>query len=271
VTGYLSGEILFELNNVSFHYPGGEEALFDINLNIYQGEKVAFLGANGCGKSTLLKMLDGLLFPQQGSIYAFEEKLDEKNLSIEELNHAFRRRVGFIFQNSEAQLFNSSVWEEIAFGPVQMGLEAAEVKQRMNDIIAMLGLEHLKDRPPFKLSGGEKKKVALASVLSINPEVILLDEPTNGLDPRTQSWLINLIKQLNSAGKTLVTATHNLDIVEEIADRVMVFSEDHRLVAAGSPGEILSNRELLLRVNLVDEHYHRHTHDDSHRHYHAHG
>lgn len=267
----MCGEVLFELNRVSFHYPGGEEALSDINLNIYQGEKVALLGANGCGKSTLLKILDGLLFPQQGSVYAFGETLDEKNLSKEELNYAIRRRVGFIFQNSEAQLFNSSVWEEIAFGPVQMGLDDAEVKRRIDGIIAMLGLEQLKDRPPFKLSGGEKKKVALASVLSINPEVILLDEPTNGLDPRTQSWLINLIKQLNSAGKTIVTSTHNLDIVEEIADRVIVFSEDHRLVAAGTPGEILNNRELLLRVNLVDGHFHHHAHDGSHRHYHAHG
>jgi cobalt/nickel transport system ATP-binding protein len=271
VTDYLSGKILFELSNVSFHYPSGEEALSNIDLNIYQGEKVALLGANGCGKSTLLKILDGLLFPQQGSINAFGEILDEKNLSKEEFNYAVRRRVGFIFQNSDAQLFNSSVWEEIAFGPVQMGLEAAEVKLRIDGIIAMLGLEHLKDRPPFKLSGGEKKKVALASVLSINPEVILLDEPTNGLDPRTQSWLINLIKQLNSAGKTIVTSTHNLDIVEEIADRIIVFSEDHRLVASGTPGEILSDRELLLQVNLVDEQFHHHAHDGSHRHYHTHG
>lgn len=266
----MSGEILFELKNVSFHYPSGEEALSDIDLNIYQGEKVVLLGANGCGKSTLLKMLDGLLFPQQGYIHIFGEMLNEKNLSKEDFNYRFRQRVGFIFQNSEAQLFNSSVWEEIAFGPVQMGLEDAEVKRRTDDIMTLLGLEHLKDRPPFKLSGGEKKKVALASVLSINPEVILLDEPTNGLDPRTQRWLINLIKQLSRAGKTLVTATHNLDIVEEIADRVMVFSENHRLVAVGKPAEVLSSRELLLSVNLVDEHFHRHSHDGDHRHYHAH-
>jgi len=266
----LSGEILFELKNVSFHYPSGEEALLDIDLNIYQGEKVVLLGANGCGKSTLLKILDGLLFSQEGVIRAFGELLNEKNLNKDELNYGFRQRVGFIFQNSEVQLFNSSVWEEIAFGPVQMALDTTEVKQRIDDIIALLGLEHLKDRPPFKLSGGEKKKVALASVLSINPEVILLDEPTNGLDPRTQRWLINLIKQLSRAGKTLVTATHNLDIVEEIADRVVVFSENHRLAAVGKPAEILSNRELLLGVNLVDEHFHRHAHDGNHRHYHAH-
>ena len=267
----MSDKVLFQLKNASFNYPSGEEALSDINMSIYHGEKVVLLGANGCGKSTILKVLDGLLFPQQGTINAFGETLSEENLGKEEFAHAFRRRVGFVFQNSEAQLFNPSVWEEIAFGPVQMSLKDTDIRQRVDGVIAMLGLEHLKDRPPFKLSGGEKKKVGIASVLSINPEVILLDEPTNGLDPRTQSWLINLMKQLNSAGKTLITSTHNLDIVEQIADRVLVFSEDHHMVASGTPAEILSDRDLLLRVNLVDEQFHRHQHDGAHRHYHAHG
>ena len=119
-----------------------------------------------------------------------------------------------------------------------------------------------------------KKKVAIASVLSINPEVIILDEPTNGLDPRTQRWLINLLMELNKAGKTLITCTHNLDIVEEIADRVIVFDEDHHIVAQGKPKEILTNKELLLSVNLIDEHYHRHVHVsepiEQHNHYHSH-
>ena len=263
--------MLFQIQNVSYHYPDGEEALSDINMAIYQGEKVVLLGANGSGKSTLLKVLNGLLFPQQGTITSFGEILNEKNLSREEFSFAFRRRVGFVFQNSEAQLFNPSVWEEIAFGPVQMGLDNTEVSRRVNEVIAMLGLEHLKDRPPFKLSGGEKKKVAIASILSINPAMILLDEPTNGLDPRTQAWLVNLFRQLCAAGKTLITSTHNLDIVAEIADRVFVFGEDHRLVGSGSPAEILDNRELLIKVNLVDEQFHRHGHDGDHRHYHAHG
>ncbi|OAT85757.1 energy-coupling factor ABC transporter ATP-binding protein [Desulfotomaculum copahuensis] len=267
----MAGEILFQLKNVSYQYPGGEEALTGIDLSIYRGEKVVLLGANGCGKSTLLKVLDGLQFPGRGSIYAFGEILNEANLAREEFSFAFRRRVSFVFQNSEAQLFNPSVWEEIAFGPVQMGLEPGEVRRRVEGVIAMLGLEHVQDRPPFKLSGGEKKKVAIASVLSINPEMLLLDEPTNGLDPRTRRWLINLLRQLNAAGKTLVTATHDLDMVDEIADRVLVFSEDHRLVATGTPEEVLSDRELLLRVNLVDEQFHRHVHEGGHRHYHAHG
>lgn len=267
----MAGDVIFKLDNVSYNYPGGEEALTGISMSILRGEKLVLLGANGCGKSTLLKLLDGLLFPKQGKLYCFGEEINEENLGREEFSFAFRRRVGFVFQNSEAQLFNPSVWEEIAFGPLQMGLESEDIKSRVEGILSMLGLQNLKDRPPFKLSGGEKKKVAIASVLSINPEVILFDEPTNGLDPRTQTWLIKLIRQLNNSGKTLITATHNLDIIEEIADRVLVFNEDHRLEASGTPEEILGNRDLLIKVNLVDEQFHRHTHDGSHRHYHAHG
>ena len=262
---------MFVLDGVSYSYPSGEEALAGIDMSIEQGEKVVLLGANGCGKSTLLKLLNGLLFPQQGTIHCCGVQLSEETLRRESFTHDFRRRVAFVFQNSEAQLFNSSVWEEIAFGPLQMGIGEDEVRRRVDDVIAMLGLGHVRERPPFKLSGGEKKKVAIASVLSINPQVILMDEPTNGLDPRTQSWLIGLIKQLGAAGKSLVISTHHLDIVEEIADRVIVFGEDHRLVASGSPAEILSDRELLLAVNLVDDTFHRHVHEGGHRHYHAHG
>ena len=155
-----------------------------------------------------------------------------------------------------------------------MKLKINEVNERVNGVIRMLNLESLQDRPPYKLSGGEKKKVAIACVLSINPEVLILDEPTNGLDPRTQRWLINLLVELNKAGKTLITCTHNLDIVEEIADRVIVFNEEHNIVAEGSPQEILSNKELLLSVNLIDEHYHRHVHvfdpSEHHDHFHSH-
>ena len=266
----MSKEILFRLENVSYRYSQSEAALCDINLDIYSGEKLVLLGANGSGKSTLLKVLDGLLFPQSGEITAFGEKLNEENLARQDFANNFRRQVSFVFQNSEVQLFNPTVWEEIAFGPLQTNLDEDEIIGRVNDVIKLLGLEHLKDRPPYKLSGGEKKKVAVASVLSINPQVILLDEPTNGLDPRTQRWLINLICQLNAAGKTIVTATHNLDIVPEIADRVLVFSEDHKLAAGGTPKEILNNRELLIDVNLVDENFHSHIHGDDHYHYHAH-
>ncbi|MDO7788174.1 energy-coupling factor ABC transporter ATP-binding protein [Desulforamulus aquiferis] len=266
----MSREVIYHLEDVSFHYDMGEVALQDIELDIYSGEKVVLLGANGCGKSTLLKVMAGLQIPQKGKIWAFGEKLNEENVSREDFSNWFRSRVSFVFQNSEVQLFNSTVWEEIAFGPLQMNLGENVIRQRVKDVIELLSLQNITDRPPYKLSGGEKKKVALASVLSINPQVVLLDEPTNGLDPRSQRWLINLLYQLNKAGKTLITATHNLDIVEEIADRVLVFSEDHQLVASGTPKEILSNGKLLIDVNLVDEHFHCHIHEGHHRHYHAH-
>lgn len=260
----------FDLEKVNFDYPGGENALRDIDLSIGQGERIVLLGANGSGKSTLLKVLNGLVFPQQGEVRAFGQPLDEAHLNNDAFNHWFRRQVGFVFQDSDAQLFSPNVWEEIAFGPLHMNLDPDQVRQRVAEILDLFDLHHLKDRPPFKLSGGEKRKVSLASVLAVNPSVLMLDEPTAGLDPRTQRWLTDMLVRLGSVGKTLVTATHDLDVVEEIADRVLVFGEGHTLVAAGTPQEILADKDLLLRVNLIDARFHRHAHGDDHCHYHPH-
>jgi len=270
----LDKEKIMKLRDISFEYIRSEPVLKDINLDIYSGEKIVILGANGSGKSSLQKILNGLIFPNKGEYRAFGQLVTEEALNDEQFAQAFRQRIGYIFQNSDAQLFSANVWEEIAFGPLQMKLNFKEVNDRVNGIIRMLNLESLKDRPPYKLSGGEKKKVAIASVLSINPEVLILDEPTNGLDPRTQRWLINLLVDLNNAGKTLITCTHNMDIVEEIADRIIVFNEEHNIVAQGLPQDILSNKELLLSVNLIDENYHRHVHvfdpSEHHDHFHCH-
>jgi cobalt/nickel transport system ATP-binding protein len=249
---------LFELTNVSFSYDGSAPALRDVSLTICAGERVAILGANGCGKSTLIKMLDGLLFPQSGRLDAFGAPLTEAALRDERTTYRFRRRVGFVFQNSDAQLFSPTVREEIAFGPLQLGLAREEIEARLDDITRLLRLEKLLDRPPFQLSGGEKKKVAIASTLVVNPDVILLDEPTTGLDPRSQRWLVELLAQLHAAGKTLVTTTHDLGIVPEIADRALVFSEAHTLVAEGPSREVLADLDLLLRVNLIHERAGRH-------------
>src|SRR5581483_1794121 len=259
----------FTLSNVSYAYGEGVVALRDVSLTIARGEKVAILGANGCGKSTLIKLLDGLLHPQSGTFTAFGEPVTETALRDEAFAYRFRRRVGFIFQNSDAQLFSPTVREEIAFGPLQMGLSREEIERRLADVVALLGIGRLLDRPPFQLSGGEKKKVAIASTLVVNPDVILLDEPTNGLDPRSQRWLVELLVALHAAGKTLVTATNDLSIVPEIADRALVFGEDHTLLAEGSSSAILADIPLLLRVNLIHEHWHRHGslfHSHSHHH-----
>jgi cobalt/nickel transport system ATP-binding protein len=150
------------------------------------------------------------------------------------------------------------VREEVAFGPLQLGLGRDEVEARIDDVLAMLEIGDLADRAPYQLSGGQKKRVAIASVLVMNPEVILFDEPTAGLDPRTQQWLLELIVELGGAGKTIVLATHDLDLLERVVDRCLVLSEDHRIVAEGAPAEVLADRETLLRVNLIHEHSHRH-------------
>ncbi len=261
---------VFQLEKVSYHYPGGETGVQNLDLVIHEQERLVLLGANGSGKSTLLKVLDGLLFPQAGRLQAFGQELQERSLNDDGFNQTFRQRVGFVFQNSESQLFSATVWEEIAFGPVHLGLNETEVRQRVKEVLELFGLEGLKDRPPFKLSGGEKKKVALAAVVATNPAVLLLDEPTAALDPRTRRWLLDMLVQFGQFGKTLITATHELDIVEEIADRVLVFDETHQVVANGTPAEVLSDKDLLFRVNLIDPRFHQHVHDGEHRHYHTH-
>ncbi len=265
----MAGEVLYNLQDISYAYEDGRPVLDGISLTINAGEKVVLLGANGSGKSTLQRVLDGLIFPQQGTVRFAGEELTEENLEDEDFFLAFRRRVGFVFQNSEAQLFNPSVREELAFGPLQLGLSAAEVKARVDSLLELFELEDLADRPPHKLSGGERKKVALGAVLASNPEVLILDEPTAGLDPRSQRWLVEMLVKLNQAGKTIITATHDLAIVPVIADRVFVLGEDHRLAGEGSPLEVLADRELLLRVNLIDEAFHEH-HHQGYFHLHAH-
>lgn len=251
---------VFRLDKISYAYPQSEPLLSDLSLKIDKGERLSILGANGCGKSTLLKMLAGLLFAQSGTFTAFENKIDEKHFKGEAAA-AYHRRVGFIFQDSEAQLFCSTVYEELAFGPLQLGIPKETVKERIGELSVMLGVEKLLDKPPFRLSGGEKKKIAIGSVLILNPDVLILDEPTNSLDPRSQAWLLNLLRAFGEAGKTLIFATHNLDLVPQISDRAILFDEDHTIAADMPVKELLKNAELLKRVNLVDRHYHTHPWD----------
>ena len=159
--------------------------------------------------------------------------------------------MGIVFQNSDVQVFSATVREEIAFGCLQLGLSAAETAARTADVLDMLEIEDLTDRTPFQLSGGQKKKVALASVLVMNPEVILFDEPTAALDPRTQHWLIDLIAQLGEAGKTVVLATHDLHTLADLTDRAIIFGEDHRVLADTQTRAILADRSQLIAANLI--------------------
>ena len=260
---------IFEIQAASFAYDHNVRALDQISLTVQAGERIAVLGSNGSGKSTLLKIMDGLYFPTSGEVRAFGQSLTEQAFRDDEFNFAFRRRVGLVFQDSDVQLFSPSVWDDVAFAPLQLGLSREEVLARVEAALATLRIEKLRDRAPHRLSGGEKKRVALASVLSLNPDVWLMDEPTAGLDPRSQSWLVDFLIEQGRAGKTVVTATHDLNIVETIADRVYVLNEDHHVVAQGAPDEVLSNHDLLIECNLMHEHLHWHK-DVAEQHSHPH-
>lgn len=261
---------VFSLRNVGYAYRNGDAVLRDLNLEFEQGERTVILGANGTGKSTLLSMLNGLVFPQSGELQAFGRPLTEDALDNERASADFRRRVAFVFQNSDVQLFSSTVWDDIAFGPLQLGFGKQRVQEIVEGLLEALRIQDLRDRPSHRLSDGQKKKVAIATSLATDPEVLLLDEPTNGLDPRTQVWLIELLEELHQKGKTIISATHDLAIAGDIADRAVVFSEDHRIAADGSLQEIIENDDLLLRVNLIHEHAHYHggtTHVHRHGHF----
>jgi cobalt/nickel transport system ATP-binding protein len=248
---HVSDEPIFEVKELCFAYNNQITALDRISLTVNPGEKLAIVGSNGSGKSTLLKILDGLYYPSSGSIRAFGQTLSEQTLRDDQFNFRFRSRVGFIFQDSDAQLFMPTVSDEVAFGPLQLCMNQEEVIERVEMALHALQIENLRDRAPHQLSGGEKKRVALASVLSISPDVWLLDEPTAGLDPRSISWLINFTNSQGKAGKTVVLASHDLSLVEATADRIYVLDEQHHIFAEGTPQKILSDHTLLMSTNLV--------------------
>jgi cobalt/nickel transport system ATP-binding protein len=267
-----SPEVVFELQGVRYLYHGRQVALDGIDLRIRRGERVVLLGANGSGKSTLLKLLDGIVAPAAGTMRA----LGRDVAAVADGQDAFRfhREVGLVFQDPDIQLFSATVFDDVAFGPLQLGLPKDAVQAACDEALQLMGITHLADRAPFELSGGEKKRAAIASVLSLRPEVLLLDEPTASLDPRTKWVLVNLIRNLGEGGKTLITATHDLDIVPLISDRVVVLGEDRRVLADGAPDAILADRALLIRANLIHEHLHahggvRHVHDHDLEHHEA--
>jgi cobalt/nickel transport system ATP-binding protein len=260
---------IFEAVDLSYDYPGKIAALRGLNFAIEVGETVALVGANGTGKSTLLKLMDGLYFPAGGELRAFGKPLEEKSIKNADFIREFRRRVGFVFQDADVQLFSATVWDEVTFGPLQLGIPPEEVIARAREVLELLRISHLRDRPPYLLSGGEKKKVSLACVLSMHPDILLLDEPTTGLDPRSQGNLIDFLLQWSNQGKTLVFSTQDLDIVEEIATRVLIIGAEHNIVADGKPDKFLADPDFLLKTNLIHEHSHRHR-EFVHRHHHVH-
>lgn len=268
--GIKMDNVLYRLNDVCYSYLGKFPALNNMSLEIKTGQRVAILGANGSGKSTLLRILAGLAFAQKGSVKVFEKDLGVNSFNDESFRKDFRSRIAVLFQNPDAQLFSPTVEEELYFGPLQLDIPKAEAKSIVDALCENLGLKGLLKRTPYQLSIGEKKKVAIAAILAVNPQVLLLDEPTAGLDPATSSHLIDIIADSNEAGKTIITATHDLHLVSEIANKVYVLSQEKSIVASGTPQEILGNQDLLIKHNLV--HIHKHKHDGTwHKHLHDHG
>lgn len=257
------GERVLELAGVSHRY-NGQEVLREVSFQIHAGEKVVLLGCNGSGKSTLLKILNGLIAPSAGEFRYQGEAITPARLKAPALHRRFRGEVALLFQNPDAMLFNPTVFDEIAFGPRQLGL--TDVEQRVRHWAELVGVDSHLTRPPFSLSGGEKQKVCLAALLALEPKVLLLDEPTAALDPRSTGWLVDFLAGL---AITTVTTTHNLSLASELGRRALVLGEDHRLIHDGPIAPLLRNLELLAAANLVHTHKHRHGAIE-HRHTHVH-
>lgn len=262
------GDII-NIEDVHYSYYGKIKALNGISMRIKDGEIFAVIGSNGSGKSTLMQIMNGLVFPDSGKIFFYENEINEQSLKNKKIFQLMRENIGYVFQNSDIQLFCQTVLDELVFGPVQLGIEEGEAVERAMQVMAMLNIEYLKDRSSLMLSGGEKKRVAIGSVLTMNPSVLLLDEPTGGLDPKTQSFLVELVMNLHEAGKTIVIATHDLALIDDLGPRVAVLSEQHAVKAIGDASQILGNTELLVEVNLIHEHLHQHD-KEVHRHPHTH-
>ncbi|KPU27270.1 cobalt ABC transporter [Caloranaerobacter sp. TR13] len=237
------------VENLTFKYKD-RIALDNISVNIKEKESVAIIGPNGSGKSTFLKILNGIVFPNKGKYLFNGEEITEKKLNDTRFSKLFHKRIGFVFQNPDAQLFCSTVFEEIAFGPMQMGLSEKEVNKRVNDCLNILNIEKIKYEHPYNLSVGEKKRVAIASVLSMNPEVLTLDEPMSGVDPKGKKFLKELLIKLNEAGKTIICATHDFEYVQGVFKRAIVFSEDHRIIRDDCYEAVIQDEEFLIKHNI---------------------
>ena len=225
---------------VHFAYPNGHEALRGVSFRLTHGEHVALAGANGAGKSTLLLHTNGLLMPSKGSIDVGGIKLSERSLST------IRQRVGFVFQDADNQLFMPTAEEDVAFGPSLMPLSASEVSSRVDKALQAAGREHLRHREPHTLSGGEKRRIAIATVLAMTPSILVMDEPPPGLDPKARRELINLLRDFSH---TILIATHDLELIAELCPRTLILNQG-AIVADSSTEEVFSDLALLEKCGL---------------------
>jgi cobalt/nickel transport system ATP-binding protein len=245
-----------ELKNVSYSYEG-HLALDNINFTM-QKEKVVLLGCNGSGKSTLLRIIAGLYFPK-GEYYFDGKKITKKTAKKE-----FRKKIGILFQNPESMIFNPTVYDEIAFSLKEFGFD--NIEDRVYEIAKKFGIEKYLKKSPLKLSGGEKQKVMLAAILVYEPEILLLDEPTSAMDPRTTGWFIDFLYDLEIPA---IIATHDLALAYESSERAVVMSEEHKIIYDGDMEELMKNLDILVKANLIHKHKHKHK-KFIHSHYHLH-
>ncbi|MEM2924239.1 MAG: ATP-binding cassette domain-containing protein [Methanocellales archaeon] len=235
---------IIEAKNLSYIYPDGTKALEDINFKAGRGECIALLGANGAGKSTLLKHFNGILKPTSGVVLIKGEPITKRNI-IE-----VRKTIGLVFQDPDDQIFAPTVKQDVAFGPVNLGLSKEVIEHRVSEALKLVGLEGYENRVPHHLSGGEKKRVAIAGILAMEPQVLILDEPTAGLDPDGVKKIIKLLKDLNDKfGITIIVATHDVDTVPLFADRICILSKG-RLILDGTPREVFSKSKVLEESSL---------------------
>lgn len=256
---------LFDVQGLSA-WVGGQPVLRKLSFRIEAGERLVLLGVNGCGKTTLLRLLDGLGFAEEGDLFYSGTRFDGKTLDTPAFRRQFRGEVALLFQNVDAMLFCPTVRAEIAFGPRQLGMK--DTDERVNHFAEFFGVTSFFDRPPFELSGGEKKRVALAALLAISPKVLLLDEPTAGLDP---AWAAVLVDFLASHPElTVISSTHNLTLAEELGSRALLLGRDRPgFLFDGATADLVNNEALLVESGLAHRHRHRHQ-GTIHAHYHVH-
>jgi len=231
---------IVEVKDLVYNYPDATPALNGVTFRITHGEAVGIVGANGAGKSTLLMHLTGCLFPGAGSVRIGDHVLTRRNLN------QVRSRVGMIFQDPDDQLFMPTVFDDVAFGPLNQGVSLGEVNALVESALERVGARHLKHRPPYKLSGGEKRRVAIATVLAMDPDILVMDEPSTGLDPRARRQLIELLKTFEH---TKIIATHDLDLVLDLCERTIILHQG-KVAADGKTREIFADEALLLENRL---------------------
>lgn len=233
-------EISIVSHNLAYQYADGTKALHDVTLNVKKGESMAVVGGNGAGKSTLLLQMNGCLLPSAGVLEVAGLKVDISNLK------KLRQYVGLVFQDPDDQLFMNRVWDDVAFGPQNMGWEDNNIAKKIKESLDQVDLWHVRDKAPYHLSGGERKRVAIATVLAMNPEILVFDEPSANVDPLGRRQLINLLRSMN---QTKLIATHDLDLALDLCERTILLKEG-RIVADGKTDTILRNRKLLESCRL---------------------